>query len=368
MRRMLRVCLAAAVIGLAAATSAGAQQQTPLLQVTPEPEVWPTGTWAGWKEAFLKPDGRIVDNANGDISHSEGQGYGMLLAVIANDQASFAQIYDWTRKTLMVRADGLASWKWEADKTPNLTDQNNASDGDLLIAWALLEAAERWNKPEYRQAAERLATALDAKVGIRSAFGRVMLPGVDGFTVEQRKDQGDGPVVNLSYWIFPALERLSAAAPRVDWQGYRASGYTLLRAAKGGTAALPTDWTSIKDGKATPAKDFPPAFSYNAVRIPLYLAWAKRDSREELAPFVDFYARNGERAFEFDLEKNQTTGEMTDAGYRAIFSLAKCAVDGTPIPNGLRSVSFDRYYSSTLHMLALTAARVRFGKCLSEHR
>ena len=33
--------------------------------------------WQGYKARFLAPEGRIVDNGNGGVSHSEGQGYGI---------------------------------------------------------------------------------------------------------------------------------------------------------------------------------------------------------------------------------------------------------------------------------------------------
>lgn len=354
----------AAVLAAICATTPVAHAQVSLKSFQAEPEAWHSGTWAGWQAAFLMPDGRVVDNGNGSISHSEGQGYGMLLAVIANDRRAFEKIYGWTRMNMMTRIDGLASWKWEPGKAPNITDPNNASDGDLLIAWALFEAAKRWSLPDWQNDAVQLVTALDQKVGIRSALGRVMLPGVDGFTEAHRHVEEDGPVVNPSYWIFPALERLQRAAPKVDWEGYRAGGYTLIRAARFGSAGLSTEWVSLKQGMAAPAKGFPPKFSYNAVRIPLYLAWAKRDAKDLLQPYVAHYVNNGGKVFEYDTVTNANGPEMADPGYRTIFALAKCAYDGEQIPVGLRSVSFDRYYSATLHMLALAAARLRFDKCL----
>src|SRR3546814_3145959 len=44
--------------------------------------------WQGYKTRFLTPEGRIVDNGNGGVSHSEGQGYGMALAQAAGDGAA----------------------------------------------------------------------------------------------------------------------------------------------------------------------------------------------------------------------------------------------------------------------------------------
>ena len=33
--------------------------------------------WTSFKTRFVKDDGRVIDNANGGVSHSEGQGWGL---------------------------------------------------------------------------------------------------------------------------------------------------------------------------------------------------------------------------------------------------------------------------------------------------
>jgi len=355
--------VAAAVVSLGLSLPLGAEQ-TPFKTLRAEPDAWPAGTWSAYKEKFIRAEGRVVDDGNGNISHSEGQGYAMLLAVLADDRATFDSVWAWTRKELMKRPDGLASWKWVPDATPNITDPNNASDGDLLIAWALAEAADRWNHADYNREAARLAEALDKATGTRSPAGRIFLPGVNGFSAKERED---GPVVNPSYWVFPAMERLKKVALGVDWDGHRASGYTLLRTARFGAASLPTDWVSIKD-KPRPADGFPPRFSYNAVRVPLYLAWTERPNKEALRPFVSYGDQNNQKMFEYDVTTSKSAEEMGGQGYLAVFALAKCAFDDTPLPPSLRSVSLDQYYPTTLHMLALAAARLRFSKCWSGPR
>src|SRR5476649_908231 len=98
--------------------------------------------WQAYKSRFVTPAGRVVDTANKNISHSEGQGYAMLLAVAAGDRATFNLVWDWTRANLMVRDDSLLAWRWQPDERPAVADINNATDGDLLVAWALTEAAE----------------------------------------------------------------------------------------------------------------------------------------------------------------------------------------------------------------------------------
>src|SRR5204863_479589 len=83
--------------------------------------------WRAYKARFVSEQGRVVDTANGGISHSEGQGYGMLLAVARRHRETFERIWTWTRANLMVRDDQLIAWRWEPDKRPAVADMNDAS-------------------------------------------------------------------------------------------------------------------------------------------------------------------------------------------------------------------------------------------------
>jgi len=114
------------------------------------------GTWGYYKSHFISYDGRVTDLFQNNISHSEGQGYGLLLAFYNNDKTTFENILNWTRNNIMVRKDGLAAWSW--GKRDNgewgVLDYNNATDGDILIAWALLKGNEKWQNSEWRSWAE----------------------------------------------------------------------------------------------------------------------------------------------------------------------------------------------------------------------
>src|SRR5690606_35742374 len=125
-----------------------------------------------------------------------------LLAYLAGDAATFGRIWTFTRTEMMIRDDGLVAWSWDPTRFPRITDVNNATDGDLLIAYALALAGRAWNRPEYTAAATGLADAI-GRVAIRRHGSRVILmPGAAGFGAG---DRADGPVVNLSYWVFEAL-------------------------------------------------------------------------------------------------------------------------------------------------------------------
>ncbi|XBS68472.1 glycosyl hydrolase family 8 [Acerihabitans sp. KWT182] len=102
--------------------------------------------WQQYKQAFVLPDGRVVDTGNHDVSHSEGQGYGMLMAVFNDDKQTFANIWRWTRQTLYRDDVGLFSWRYEPQEKVAIADPNTASDGDTLIAWALLLGGKKMER------------------------------------------------------------------------------------------------------------------------------------------------------------------------------------------------------------------------------
>ncbi len=320
--------------------------------------------WRAYRARFVTERGRIIDTANGLISHSEGQGYGLLLAVAANDRAAFERIWGWTRANLMVRTDELIAWRWAPDQRPAVSDMNNATDGDILVAWALTEAAEAWGEPSYRTAARRIAVEFGRKtILFKDPHGPLLLPAVAGFSARER---ADGPLVNLSYWVFPALQRLAIVAPEYDWASLIRSGVGVLRDARFGPSNLPTEWISAKETALRPADGFPPLFSYNAIRVPLYLAWAGIGRPEDYAPFQALWGGiERERLPIVDTRDGKPVEWLSEPGYTALPALVACARDGTPFPESLRTVQDNQnYYPTTLHLLALAAARMRYPSCL----
>ena len=62
------------------------------------PRAWADTAWERYKARFMMPDGRIIDTANGNVSHTEGQGFAMLLAVANNDRPAFDKLAPSRRK------------------------------------------------------------------------------------------------------------------------------------------------------------------------------------------------------------------------------------------------------------------------------
>ncbi|MBX9594134.1 MAG: glycosyl hydrolase family 5, partial [Roseomonas sp.] len=193
--------------------------------------------WQAFCTRFLEPDGRVVDGGNGGISHSEGQGWGLLCAERAHDRDAFDRMWGWTRRTLARRGDALSSWRWRPEGAGGLVDDpNNATDGDLMIAWALLRAAQRWPDGDY--GGQGVAIARDILRLLVRQVGEetVLLPGAAGF------EQRDHVVLNPSYYAFPAMRALAQAVPDPIWLRLAADGLSMLRRARFGRWGLPPDW------------------------------------------------------------------------------------------------------------------------------
>ncbi|MBI1732636.1 MAG: glycosyl hydrolase family 5 [Gammaproteobacteria bacterium] len=306
--------------------------------------------WMRFRAAFIQADGRVIDGGRGGISHSEGQGIAMLLAVHHDDAHTFESVWNWTRTRLQVRSDRLLAWSWSPDR--GAPDLNNATDGDLLIAWALSRAARRWDNVAYVDHARQIAQDIRAGLVREDARGFVLLPGAEGF------EKPGARVVNLSYWIFPALAELAALDPAPEWAALTAGGIALLQEGHFGRWGLPADWTLVGDSLA-PAPEFPARFSYDAVRIPLYLIWARADTPALLKPYRDYWRYfSGARFLPAwtDLNDDSVTSYDAAPGIRAIARLTLATGNRRFVPMPPLDVE-SGYYSSSLLLLCKAAQR-----------
>ena len=337
----------------------GPQTQTDAI-VQQVGQAWLSREWDDYRQHFVSSDGRVVDNGNDGVSHSEGQGYGMLLATIARSQKDFETIWSWTDKHLFVRPDALAAWKWDP-KSAAVSDKNNATDGDLLIAWALLRAAKMFKQPHYADRAKAIAEALGKSVVVKTAAGSILMPGVFGFGA---KDQPDGPVVNLSYYVFPAFEALKTVAPDVDWDGISATGIRLIEDSRFGPLRLPSDWISVAGPEPKPAKNFPKTFGYDAIRIPLYLAWASHPEAGKPRFAGLWNAKLDVGPFVTDVETGSAVRPIEGTGFKLVSALAACIGNGTPLPQSAVSRRDTFYYPATLRLLCLAVIEERYAQCI----
>jgi endoglucanase len=313
--------------------------------------------WRRFRDRFVMRDGRVIDSGNGGVSHSEGQGFAMLLAEWCGDRAAFERILGWTTENLARPRDSLFAWAWRPHQAVAVPDNNNATDGDIAIAWALQRAARRWSMPAW----EDLAAAIIAdvvKLCTRDIAGRtVLLPGAYGFT------RPNACIVNPSYYNFPAIRSLAVLLPGPAMRRLEADGRTLLEAARFGAWRLPPDWLHIDatTGRLTPASGWPPRFSWDAIRVPLYLAWAGLREAPALRAAATFWdsARSATLPAWTDLHTGALSPYAGHEGVRAVAALALSANhagEGAGRPAFPGVAGAPDYYAAVLIMLARMAA------------
>ncbi|NOT41238.1 MAG: cellulase [Alphaproteobacteria bacterium] len=321
--------------------------------------------WVRYRDRFMSAQGRIVDEGRGGISTSEGQGFGMLLAVAYNDRIAFDKLWAWTKENLGTRKDRLFVWKWEPGKTP-APDTVNATDGDLLIAWALARAATKWNDQSFTDEAIRRARSIRSFEALAREIKKkfYLAPDIN------QPENGSGIVVNPSYIVFPVFRDLDVIDPNWIWGQFTHTGLRLLEAARFGPHKLPPDWLIVRDDGtyALPEKVYDRVAGYEAVRVPLYLMWANLADEELLRPFAEAWtkSRKGrEIGIVFDLDTGEVKTRNNGTGFRAIERAVDCVLTGYPVPAELRLTPHDDYYSASLFLLTLTMLQETHPTCLS---
>ena len=263
-------------------------------------------------DEYVESDGRVVRRDEGGDVVSEGQAYGMLIAVAVSDEARFRSIWKWT-ETHLRREDGLLAWRWADDK---VTDFNSAADADLDAARSLVLAGRRFNAPELTEDGRRLGVAiLEAET---VAVGTGVAPSSDvnppGTWVA-----GSGRILVGGNWARtpPYIVNPGYFSPRAEWELFKASAdrrwtdstrtqrglgwrlspraeWELLEATADrrwtditrtqrvlgwqliGTGMLPPDWATVSEvGHAVPTEPVtggPIRFGLDAARLPVRFA------------------------------------------------------------------------------------------------
>jgi endoglucanase len=293
--------------------------------------------WRAYRASFLLPEGRIVDSGNAGVSHTEGQGFGLFFAQAAGDKAAFDAMLRWTEATLARGDVALFSWRYVPGAADPVPDRNNASDGDLLIAWALECAGRKWGEAAYLRRSAQIRAALARHLVVKSGGMTLLLPAMDGF------EKPDHVTVNPSYYVWPALDAFAALDASV-WRPVVQDGLTLLARDRFGKVALPADWVDVDgEGKLSLAADHPPRFGFEAVRIPAYLLLSGR--RQGLEAIKRYWGAAGPVPAWIDLKTGEVAPYPLSPGGQAVAA----RVTGRPY----KATGADRdYYSATLGLLA----------------
>ena len=330
--------------GLCAATAA-----------TPDPLL---PLWKAWKLIHVSSSGRVIDRLQDNVSHSEGQGYALLVAEALGDREGFDLILAWTLANLAVRDDALLAWRWHPANGGGVTDTNNATDGDLFTAWALMRAADRFGEPRYGEIGTRIAADISRLCLIPSPGSAqewlLLIPGVEGFATSE------GVVVNPAYYMLRAMREIGEQAAEPRLVAAAADGNAMLsRLAR---ERLVPDWVRVTSEGFSPDPEKSRAFGYEALRVPLYLIWSGLPGHPAVARAREAYRASLGEAGEtipvvIDPETGETRETSSDPGYRALAALTACA--GGARTGGLMPAftAGQPYYPGVLQLLSLLAQR-----------
>jgi endoglucanase len=307
-----------------------------------------------WTQRYLRPDGRVIDTGNDGISHSEGQSYGLLFTQSFGDRDNFDRILSWTKIHLSRPSDRLFAWRYKAgDKAP-VTDMNNATDGDIVIAWALLRAGRQWHDPAYTALGQEIASAI-LRLCITPQNGRLLLlPAEEGFAHQT------STTINLSYYVFAGLRVLAAALPDPRWQQLEYDGRRVLAESQFGVWNLPPDWENLANGKAgRPAEGWAARFSWDALRVPVHAVWAGMVTNTgPVWNVARFWSATHPIVFPAWTELLEPTVApySGNSGVGAVAMLASAAILHQGTRDDLPSVSSaPNYYAASLTMLSRLA-------------
>lgn len=307
--------------------------------------------WEKWKSAFLMPDGRVVDHLQGGATHSEGQGYGLVLAAFNDDLATFDLIRSWTDANLTKRPDGLLNWRLLPNQTS--PEAANATDGDLFYAWGLALGAGRFGRPEARERAIEIAGAVSRNclaTDPRDGCRLVLMPAADGFR------RGTSVIFNPSYVMPRALFELANLTKDDRLAKAAHDGMHLLdELAQRGLAP---DWAQIDPLGVGPSLEHAPRSGYDAIRVPLYLVWSGHRDHAAVHQALAMYGRlaGAQTPVVTDLSGKETIEASTYAGFDAVRDLVIRA-DSGHLAKALKAFCPKQgYYPATLQLLSLVAA------------
>ncbi len=269
--------------------------------------------WEDFVTRLLTDDGRVVDHDTHDMrSTSEGQAYGLFIALVRNDRERFDRILQWTQNNL-ARGDlarHLPAWRWgkAGDGRWRVIDPNPASDADVWLAYTLLEAGRLWDVPEYQRLGRRLASHILQQETVHlPGLGRVLLPAPWGFR------NRDGSVrINPSYLVIQLFRRLAQLTGHSGWKELVNSSHRILLSMPGG---LQADWLTItREGRMRIDDNAEPIGSYAAIRVYLWAGMLhpadplQPTLLAHLAPLADVIARHGALPESIDTRTGKASG------------------------------------------------------------
>jgi endo-1,4-beta-D-glucanase Y len=241
-----------------------------------------------WKTDLVTSDGaggfqrvRRPNNEN-DTTVSEGIAYGMIFAVVMDDQTLFDAF--WKYSQLHVNGNGLMNWKVEASGMVLMDGQGAATDADEDIAWALLLADKKWGgagslgMPYLDVAKAQIDRIWNHEVD--HGRGDLLLAGDSWGMVVTHNPSYFAP---NQYRRFGIVTNKVAEWNRVIDRGYTQLASTLTAALGNQNNGLVPAWTDDAGRPMMPFMGAPTHYQYDSARIPFRMGQDWCDYGEQRA-------------------------------------------------------------------------------------
>lgn len=324
--------LGAAGLGAAGLGAASARAQSGLgLPIAGGPEA----DWEGLRGRFLASEGHMVPTERPTATESLFQAIGLLAALHAQDLPRFERILAWSVTVLRRPDDSLWAWRRDEARGAGLPDFNNSTHADLLAAWALVQAGERWRRADLRRVGVAMAQDVLARCLLPGDGPPLLMPGAGGFFNARRG------VLSPGGMVLPALAALAQAAPDRRWDAVRAEALSFLRRARFGPWQLPADWVEHDrtTGRLSPATGWPPRFSVIAAGTVLHLCWAGLGQDPVVAAALAFWEDAGTVPAWTDVRDARVAPTAGHVGLQALARLAGAASLGRGTMDSLAAMS-----------------------------
>ena len=307
--------------------------------------------------------GRVIRRDQGSDTVSEGQAYGMLIALSQKDEKTFDSLWNWTKKHLQ-RRDGLLAWRWQ---NGTVVDETPASDADLDTARALVIAGKNFDRPDLTKAGVRIATAIANILTVETSLGRILIPGPWAATNPHS--------YNPSYASPVSFQVLGDATGDGRW-AQLAAGSRNVTTKLLNLAALPSDWAQVNDDGMVAVTPGPTGgsgavtYGYDATRTAIRFAESCSPADVAIAARIaPTLARSTALAAVLDLGGSAKTSDKSPLAFAARAAASGAArhiaAANADLSRAARlSSAVPTYYGRAWTALAITMLRQRtLGGC-----
>ncbi|QRR97491.1 endoglucanase [Streptococcus anginosus] len=241
---------------------------------------------------------KTTNDKKKDVVLSESQGYGMVIAVEAAKQRNaslkdFELLYNYYLAHRMKNTQ-LMSWRQTVKNGIVKAETNNATDGDLYIAYALIQAAKLW--PQKADAYHTQARAILKDILTYNYNSTTGVLTVGNWATSDSKYYRLMRTSDVLPAQFQAFYKLTG---NKQWLNIRSNMLSKLEmmSAKSKTGLLPdflwveADTVRAAEKKAVASK-YDGDYYYNACRLPYNLAQSRdKQSRKIMNKMMNFFMK-----------------------------------------------------------------------------